>query len=118
MSGITTSYTTVAVIPVFPVTARVTNAAVGLYTCPAGKKAIVREVSLNLDAVGADTTYAVAVKRGGTYFPIGAHAAPNEISTGQTTLEAGDILTNIGNAGSTNGTCDMDAIIQEVSVLA
>jgi len=73
---------------------------------------------MNLDAVGADATYAIAVKRGATYFPVGEHVAVNGISviTGEVTLEAGDILTNIGDAGSTNGTCDMDCMVQEISL--
>lgn len=115
MSGITNSYSTVASIPEFNASARVVNAATGLYTCPVGKKAKVK-ASLNLDALGADATYALAVKRGATYIPIGEHVTTNNISTGEAELDAGDILTNIGDSGSTNGTCDIDAIIQEVSI--
>jgi len=116
-AGTTNSYSTVAVIPEFPKSGRVVAAATGLYTCPAGKKAKVKG-SMNLDAVGADATYAIAVLRSGTYFPVGAHVAVNGISViaGEVTLEAGDILTNIGDAGSTNGTCDMDCSIQEITV--
>jgi len=115
-AGSTTSYSTVAVIPEFNVRGRVTVAATGLYTCPTGKKAKVRG-SMNLDAVGADATYAIAVLRGGTYIPVGAHIVVNGISViqGEVTMEAGDILTNIGDAGSTNGTCDMDASVQEIT---
>jgi len=69
---------------------------------------------MNLDAVGADATYALAILRAGTFIPIGAHVAVNGISTANDfVLEVGDILTNIGDAGSTNGTCDQDAYIQE-----
>ncbi len=115
--GKTNSYSTVAVIPEFHKSARVVVAATGLYTVPAGKKAKVKG-TMNLDAVGADATYAIAVKRGATYFPVGAHVAVNGISSiqGEITMEAGDILTNIGDAGSTNGTADMDASIQEISI--
>jgi len=115
MSGVTSSYSNVATIPEFSQSARVTNANTGLYTCPANKKAKVKG-SMNLDAVGVDATYAIAVKRGATFTPIGEHVAVNGISKGDTELDAGDILTNIGDAGSTNGTCDQDATIQEVTV--
>jgi len=88
---------------------RVTAAATGIYTVPAGKTAEVTSVTGNLDAVGGDATYAVALLRGGTYRPIGLHVAVNGISVfvGKMTLVAGDIITNIGDAGSTNGTMDM-----------
>jgi len=117
MSGITNSYSTVATIPQFTARARVVVAGTGLYTCPAGKKAKVTG-SMNLDAVGADATYAIAILRAGTFIPVGAHVVVNGISNinGEITLEAGDILTNVGDAGSTNGTCDMNASIQEVSI--
>jgi len=95
--------------------ARVTNAATGLYTVPAGKVALVTAITGNLDVVGADATYAVAVKRGATVFPIGAHVAVNGISrwTGSMVLQATDIITNVGDAGSTNGTMDMSASVKE-----
>jgi len=96
---------------------RVTAAATGLYTCPAGYKAKVRG-SMNLDAVGADATYAIAILRAGTYIPVGAHVVVNGISVIQGTviMQAGDILTNVGDAGSTNGTVDMDGAIQEIRI--
>lgn len=115
MSGITHSYGTVATIPEFNASARVVNGSIGLYKCPVGKKAKVKG-SMNLDAVGSDATYALAVKRGASYIPIGEHVTVNKISVGEAELDAGDILTAIGDSGSTNGTCDMDAIIQEVSI--
>lgn len=116
-TGVTNSYSTVAVIPETGVSARVTNANTGLYTVPAGKKAKVKG-SMNLDAIGADATYAIAVRRGGTFFPVGAHVAVNGISVinGEVLLLAGDILTNVGDAGSTNGTCDMDISYQEIDL--
>lgn len=94
---------------------RVTAAATGLYTVPAGKVAIVKSITGNLDAVGGDATYAVAILRGGTYRPVGLHVAVNAISiyTGEMLLIAGDIITNIGDAGSTNGTIDMTASVKE-----
>jgi len=95
--------------------ARVTSNATGLYTVPTGKIAVVTSITLNLDAVGVDATYAIAIKRGATFFPIGAHVAVNGISiwNGSMTLEATDIITNVGDAGSTNGTCDMSASVKE-----
>lgn len=94
---------------------RVTNNATGLYTVPAGKVAVVTSITMNLDAVGADATYAIAIRRGATFFPIGAHVAANGISVwnGVMTLEATDIISNVGDAGSTNGTCDMSASVKE-----
>lgn len=95
--------------------ARVTNNATGLYVVPTGKIAVVTAITMNLDAVGADATYAIAIKRGATFFPIGAHVAVNGISswTGVMVLEATDIISNVGDAGSTNGTCDMSASVKE-----
>jgi len=115
--GLTNSYTTVAVIPEFPASGRVTSAPSGIYTCPPNKKAKIT-ASMILDAVGADSIYALAVKRGLVYIPIGAFigTGPETTSKGEAILEAGDILTNIGNSGSTNGTVDIDAMIQEIDV--
>jgi len=95
--------------------ARVTNALTGLYTVPTARVAVVTSITMNLDAVGADATYAVAISRGGTVFPIGAHVAVNGISrwVGSMVLQAADIITNVGDAGSTNGTCDMSASVKE-----
>jgi len=95
---------------------RVTNAATGLFT--ATKKTRLTSCSGILDAVGADATYAIAIKRGATYTPIGAFVAvgANLISsfTGTMILEVGDVITNIGDAGSTNGTIDISANIEEL----
>lgn len=113
-SGITVSYGPQSVIVQFTVRARVIVAGTGLYTVPAGQKAKAKG-SMNLDAVGADATYAIATLRAGTYIPVGEHVAVNGISRAdEVELDAGDILTNIGDAGSTNGTCDMNASIQEL----
>jgi len=94
---------------------RVTVAGTGLYEVPAGRRALVTAITGNLDAVGADATYAVAIERAGTFRPIGAHVAVNGISrwVGQMLLIAGDVITNIGDAGSTNGTIDMVASVKE-----
>jgi len=114
-SGTTTSYTTIAKIPEFTVRARVIVAGTGLYTVPAGQKAKV-EGSMNLDATGVDATYAISTLRGGVFIPVGEHVAVNGISRADgIEMDAGDILTNIGDSGSTNGTCDMNAKIQEVT---
>lgn len=115
-SGLTVSYGAPSVIPEFTARARVVVAGTGLYTCPTDKKAKVKG-SMNLDAVGADATYAIATLRGGTYIPLGEHVATNGISKADgIEMDAADILTNIGDAGSTNGTADMNAIIQELPV--
>ena len=115
--GRTNSFTSVNVIPEIGIAGRVTDASVGLYTCPVGKKAKITG-SMNLDAVGADATYAIAIRRGVIYMPVGVHVGVNGISVIQSkiTLQAGDTLTNIGDSGSINGTCDMDCSVQEIPV--
>jgi len=98
------------------ITARQTsNATPGIYICPAGKVAKVIQFCGNLDAVGADSTYAIAVNDGGTFRPLGAHVAVNGIScmVGSILLKAGDWLANVGDSGSTNGTIDLIATIRE-----
>lgn len=97
---------------------RVLNADTGLYTVPTGRSARVTGITMNLDATGADATYAAAIKRGSTFIPVGAHVAVNGISifSGVMVLEAGDIVTNVGDAGSTNGTCDMTCTVKEFPV--
>jgi len=87
---------------------------VGLFTAVVKTKVL--RASMNLDAVGADATYALAILRAGTFIPIGPHIVVNGISEANNfLLEVGDILTNVGDAGSTNGTCDQDAYIQELA---
>lgn len=97
------------------VQARVVNANTGLSTVPANTRRRVTSFTMNLDAVGVDLTYAIAILRGGTFIPVGPHVAVNEISTlqGEIMLQAGDILTNIGDSLSTNGTCDQSATFQD-----
>lgn len=116
-AGTTNSYSTIAVIPEFPKSERVVNANIGLYVCPVNKKAKVTGTMV-LDAVGADATYCIAVKRGLDFVPVGNFIVVGEVSriSNVVTLIAGDILTNVGDSGSTNGTCDMDCSIQEISV--
>jgi len=96
---------------------RVTVAATGLYTVPAGKVALVISITGVLDAVGADATYAVAILRSGTFRPVGAfvNVGVGQVSefNGKMLLIAGDIITNVGDAGSTNGTIDMSASVRE-----
>lgn len=115
MSGVTTTYSSVAAITEFGRSERVTAAAAGAYTCPVGFTAKVRG-SMNLDAIGADATYAIAVMRGATFYPVGAHVAVNGISViaGYVILHQHDMITLIGDDGSTNGTGDIDVTIQEI----
>jgi len=97
---------------------RVTVAGTGLYTVPAGKKARCTEITGVVDALGADASYAVSILRGGNNRPIGAFVVVNGKSefVGELALQAGDIVTNVGDAGSTNGTVDMTCTIQEFDV--
>lgn len=94
---------------------RVTNANTGLYTVPAGKKAKVTAVTGVVNAVGGDATYAIAIKRGVNFRPIGPFVAVGPLSsfTGELNLIAGDIITNVGDAGATNATVDMTATVKE-----
>jgi len=117
VSGITSSYGTVSTIPEFPLNARVIVATVGLYLCPANKKAKVTGMMI-LDAVGADATYALAVRRGGTFFPLDVFVVAGGVSrvNKEITMDATDLFTNIGDSGSTNGTTDMTAQVQEITV--
>ncbi len=112
MVGKTTVLNVVQAIVGRRVTARVVNAAIGLFTATVKTKVL--RASMSLDAVGGDATTALAILRAGTYIPIGDHVAVNRISRANDfLLEVGDILTNIGDNGATNSTTDMDAYIQE-----
>jgi len=97
---------------------RVTNAATGLYTVPTGKVSRILSASMILEAVGADATYAIAINRSSTIIPLGEMVAVGAKSTVSPPLilQADDILTNVGDAGSTNGTCDMTVTFQEFDV--
>lgn len=99
------------------VAGRIVNADIGIYTVPANIEARITDMEGDLNAVGVDVTYAIAFKRGviftaiTKFIPIGTLAKASAI-----TLVAGDILTNIGNSGSTNGTFDLSATIEEFGV--
>lgn len=97
---------------------RVTNANTGLYTVPTGKTALVSSITGVLDAVGGDASYAVAILRSGTFRPVGEFVIAERKSefNGKMLLIAGDIITNVGDAGSTNGTIDMSASVREYNV--
>jgi len=93
---------------------RVTNANTGLFTIVT--KTRLTAMSMTLNTVGADATYAIAIKRGITFIPVGAFVAVGSglvsVLNGSMMLEIGDIITNIGDSGSTNGTCDISANIE------
>ena len=99
---------------------RVINAAIGIYTCPANTKARLTDIQGIVDALGVDATYALAIKDGAVYTPITlfrtATAPNNTMSASAVTLTAGQILTNIGDSGSTNGTVDISATVEEFGV--
>lgn len=96
---------------------RVTNAAVGVYTVPVNVHARITDMIGNLNAVGVDATYAVAYLRSGVYIPITTFKGVDvDMKASAITLVAGDILTNIGDSGSTNGTFDLQATIEEFGV--
>lgn len=94
--------------------ARVVNANTGLFTATVRTR--VTAATMTLDAVGADATYALAVKRSGVFFPIGNFTGVGGVSRliGSLMLDVGDLLTNVGDNGSTNGTTDMSANVEEL----
>jgi len=95
--------------------ARVTNANTGIYTVPTGKKARIVSITGNVDAVGADATYSIAILQGATFTPVGLFVGVGGVSflSGEISLDAGDRVTNVGDAGATNGTIDMSVTFQE-----
>jgi|APSaa5957512535_1039671.scaffolds.fasta_scaffold06084_3 hypothetical protein len=95
--------------------ARVTNANTGLFT--ATKRTKVTSITCFVDSVGADSTYAVSVKRGANNNAVGDMKAAKgtSIFSGEMILEIGDIITNVGDSGSTNASTDMTANILELS---
>lgn len=97
------------------VSGRVVNANLGIYTVPAGKRARITDMLGNLNAVGVDATYSLAFLRAAAFTSISKFVAviDGDTTASAITLEAGDILTNIGDAGATNGTFDMSATIEE-----
>jgi hypothetical protein len=95
---------------------RIVNANTGIYTVPAGKRARITDIRGVLNSVGVDPTYAIAFKRGVVFTAItNFQIIDIEQFASAITLESGDILTNIGDAGSTNGTFDLSATIEEFS---
>lgn len=98
---------------------RVTDANIGIYTVPANKRARITDMRAEVTSLGVDATYGLAFKRGAIFTPIStpvANVSPTNITTASAiTLEAGDILTNIGDAGSTNGGVNISATIEEFS---
>jgi len=100
----------------FRVQGRIVNANTGIYTVPTGKRARITDMLGNLNAVGGDATYAIAVKRfiGGAFIELtNPKAADVDQLARLVVLESQDILTDIGDAGSTNGTFDLAATIEE-----
>lgn len=95
---------------------RVTNANTGLFT--ATRKTRITSAIAIVNAVGADATYALAIKRGSDFFPIAnfvdATAGNKSELNGSYIMVVGDILTNIGDSGAINGTIDMTANIEEL----
>jgi len=97
--------------------ARVTNADTGLYTVPAGKKALMVVGKSYVDTVSGDATYALAIKIGATFFRVGDSVAVKKTSTASNILlSAGDIIGYIGDAGDTTATIDMYAQIREQDI--
>lgn len=98
---------------------RIVNANNGIYVVPAKKEARVTDMLGNLNAVGGDAAYAIAVKRfsSGLFESItNFQIAGVDQKASAITLKAGDILTDIGNTGSTNGTFDLAATVEEFGI--
>jgi len=96
---------------------RVTNADTGLYTVPAGKKALMVVGKSYVDTVSGDSTYALSVKIGATWVRVGDSVPVNKISTATNILmAAGTIVGYIGDAGDTTATIDMYAQIREQDI--
>ncbi len=99
------------------VAGRIVSAPTGIYTVPDDTEARITDIIGILDAVGADATYAIAYLRDTVYTEITTFkAAGEEMRASAIVLQAGDILTNIGDSGSTNGTFDLQATIEEFGV--
>jgi len=97
---------------------RVTNAVTGLYTVPAGKIAIVTNVTGLQNALGTDATAAIGIEFSSGFIPLSTFVtatAPNNFVQWQGTMQlvAGDVITNEGDAGGTNHTWDMTASVKE-----
>lgn len=98
---------------------RVTNATTGLYTVPAGRVALVTSITGLQDALGVDATAAIGIEFAASDFrPLSTFitaTVPNNFVRwdGSLLLVAGDVITNEGDAGSTNHTWDMTASVRE-----
>lgn len=94
---------------------RVVNDA-GLYTVPAGRRAILTKVIMNVDSTGSDATDAISIKKGNNYAIISAFIiqGQNTEFNGRLILDAGDIVGRVGDSNGTNAGTDMSAIIQEI----
>lgn len=117
MSGVTTTYTSTAVITEIGISKRVVPQNPIAYECPAFTVAKVSGTMV-VDNTGSAAKIALGVQRGGTgtYFPIGAMAGNDEISStpAYVILDEGDIITSVGNNGANTGTADIDLTVQEV----
>jgi len=98
--------------------ARVTNANTGVYTVPTGKITKIIGATMVIDVLSADSTSALAILRGGAFRAIGAFVGLGgaSILTNAIVLGAGDQVTNIGDNGATNTTCDMSVTFKEFDV--
>jgi len=98
--------------------ARVTNANTGVYTVPTGKITKIIGATMVIDVLSADATSALAILRSSAFRAIGAFVGLGgaSILTNSIVLGAGDIVTNIGDAGATNTTCDMSVTFKEFDV--
>jgi len=99
---------------------RVTNSTTGLYTVPAGKVALVTQITGLQDALGTDGTGAIGVEFSANFIPLSVFVtATNGVNfvswTGSMLLVAGDVITNEGDSGATNHTWDMTASVKEYS---
>jgi len=116
MSGVTNSYSSVSSIPEISVVQEVVASATGAYTCPANTKSKIVHASMSLESVGADATYSIAILRSAVYTAFGLFVAALGLSEGSGMMQAADILTMIGDSGSTNGDGHIVATIQEISI--
>jgi len=94
------------------------NSNTGIFTVPTGKRARVTDIKGVLDTVGADATNAIAIKRfiGGAFEAItNFEVVGVQQSASEVTMESGDILTDIGDAGATNAKFNLSATVEEFS---
>ena len=96
---------------------RIIDADIGIYTVPVGKRTRLTNILGNVDALGGDATYSIARLRGAVFksLTISKGIGIDQLVSA-VTFEAGDILTDIGDSGSKNGTFDISATIEEFSV--